>query len=457
MRKALHFFSMLMLGLILSLTTSAQEKFETVWERAGDTRPEWMSDGTAEENSWNGTERGIVYNPVTGNVYVASRAEGVPNVRIVDPLTGEDKGELLTMGMGAEEDLDGGGYPLNNVQVSEDGQIFACNMTLASGEPLEDGSIKAFRVYKWEFEQALPEMIIDYDEGGYRLGDKFTVHGDYTKDAVIYAGPGERSIVLQWTITDGILDPEPTVIQVADVLNMGTSVTVEPLGPMPDDDMYISGKGFLPTLVKADGTNVSQFALTTEGAPSRIAGRMHDYAGKTYMAMYQGGAGAQNGVLIDMTMGGENVTDDDIYGMTNTLGEPTAYGEGAVDLATINDSLYMFVCSPDNGIGAYKATDIEVDNTGLADLNNMPGFRLSNYPNPAKGHTTITYALPGYQGMVNLEVFDASGRMIQSYDKLHNQSEVSVELNTSTIPGGVYYYRLRADERTATEKMIVLE
>ena len=79
----------LLVLLIISISSNAQV-FETVWERADSTRPDWFSDGQAEENSWNGTERGITYNPITERVYVASRFQGEPHVRIVDPLTGED-------------------------------------------------------------------------------------------------------------------------------------------------------------------------------------------------------------------------------------------------------------------------------------------------------------------------------------------------------------------------------
>jgi len=443
---------------MIYINAGAQEKFETVWERAGDDRPEWFSDGTADENSWNGTERGIAYNPITEHVYVASRFQGEPHVRIVDPLTGEDVGELMTMGIEEGGDISGLGYPINNVQVSADGQIFACNLTLGTGNETTTGEIKAFRVYKWEFEGAPPEMIIDYKEGGYRLGDKFTVHGDFTSEALIYAGNNESSRVLQWVVENGIVTnkDDPNFIIAQDVVNLGTSITVEPLGTSPDDDMYISGKGFLPTLFNADGTFVSQFALSTEGAPSRIAGRMMEFGDKTYMGMYQGGEGYQNAVLIDMTKGGENVTDEDIYGMTSNLGTPSAWGEGAVGLANINDSLYVYVCSPDNGIGAYKATEIE--NVTSVEEVTANTYKLHNYPNPFKGSTQIEYTIPAAtKGMVTLRVFDASGRVIKSYTQEGQTGQKSLYFNGEDLPGGVYYYRLNAGAETATRKMILLK
>ncbi len=82
----------------------------------------------------------------------------------------------------------GGGYPINNVTVTEDGSIFGCNMTLASGPDIvgDYRLIKAFRVYRWDWEQGIPNCIIDYKEGAYRLGDKFSVIGNWETEAYIY-------------------------------------------------------------------------------------------------------------------------------------------------------------------------------------------------------------------------------------------------------------------------------
>jgi len=170
--------------------------------------------------------------------------------------------KLLTSGITSKDQFYGGGYPLNNVTCTEDGSIFACNMTLASGPDIvntETGgvTVKAFRVYRWSWEQDIPSTIIDYKEGGYRLGDKLSVVGNWDTKAYIYAAPGESNRLLRWTVTAGVVASAPEVITLQDVTQAGTSITVAAV-PGKEDWIYVSGKGFLPNLFTTEGVNLTQ-------------------------------------------------------------------------------------------------------------------------------------------------------------------------------------------------------
>jgi hypothetical protein len=437
------------------LATYAQQdtSFTQVWARYGATKPSWFSDTANTEASFVGCERGIVYNPVTGHVLVASRALGIPNVYIVNALTGADLGELVNMGMLPGEEMEGGGYPLNNVTMSDDGQIFACNMTLASGPPLimgEKSYLKAFRVYRWEYEEGLPEKVIDYAEGGYRLGDKFSVVGDYTSDAYIYAGPGESSKILRWRVQGGILNPVPETINLQDVLSAGTSITV---APIPGSDrFYVSGKGFLPTIFKADGTNLTQIKITAN--VSRIAGRIAEFNGRLYMCMFEG---SQNGVVIDITAGGENVADSNIILTTPKLGNNFVYGEGAVGFAEINDSMFLYVCAPSNGIACYKLNALGKRNTGIHYNNDMAKtWNVTSFPNPATDFIQVGFQLPaGVKGNLSLDLFSINGQQVKVMDRAAVPGAQKLELDVRDLPSGTYFIRMKNESNVAVQKVVI--
>ena len=432
-------------------------EFETLWDRSvnnGDTRPEWFSTGEEDEPAWRGTERGVAYSATTGHLYISSRKEALPHVRIIDPLTGDDLGELMTLGIEAGGEIDGGGYCLNNVVTTEGGQIAACNMTLASGPPTEpDGFIKAFRVYKWSYESVPPEMILSYEEGGYRLGDKFSVFGDLNGDAVIYAGPSESNKVLKWTVTGGIVNEVPEIITLAGVTSAGTSMTVAQVPG--SDNFYVSGKGFLPTYFAPDGTNLTQVQISA--GPGRISGRLAEFQSDLYMAMYQGASGDnQNAILIDMTDHGENVGDDDIYGYTPSLGsDVTAWGEGAAGLAMVDGAMRVFVCAPDIGIAAYTATGLVL---GTEEITKNE-LSLNNYPNPFSSSTTIEYTVPeGFNGQVSVSVYDIAGKLVKEFDNTdYTNGKNTFDFDASKLSGGIYFCELKAGNYVSTQKMVVIK
>ncbi len=80
-----------------------------------------------------------------------------------------------------------------------------------------------------------------------------------------------------------------------------------------------------------------------------------------------------------------------------------------------------------------------------------------NFPNPFNPATTIRYDLPG-NAFVVIRIFNALG---QDVEKLVNAQQSagqhSVSWNASRIPSGVYFYRLEADSRLETKRMLILK
>lgn len=98
--------------------------------------------------------------------------------------------------------------------------------------------------------------------------------------------------------------------------------------------------------------------------------------------------------------------------------------------------------------------------TGVTqELSPVPvAFNLGqNYPNPFNPSTAITYQLPK-SSQVTLSVYDILGRQVALLvNKRQAQGKYSVSFDASTLPSGVFFYRLTTDGNTAVKKMVVLK
>jgi hypothetical protein len=85
-------------------------------------------------------------------------------------------------------------------------------------------------------------------------------------------------------------------------------------------------------------------------------------------------------------------------------------------------------------------------------------YQLSqNFPNPFNPLSTISFSLPK-QSHITLRVYDVLGREVaQLIDETKSVGSYSVEFNASSLPSGVYFYRLQAGESIQTKKMLVMK
>lgn len=84
------------------------------------------------------------------------------------------------------------------------------------------------------------------------------------------------------------------------------------------------------------------------------------------------------------------------------------------------------------------------------------GFKLfDNYPNPALEKTTFSFSI-SKSGKVYLNLFSISGRQVGTIvNDILTGGTYQVVFNTSDLSPGVYYYRLEADEKSVSKKLIV--
>ena len=99
--------------------------------------------------------------------------------------------------------------------------------------------------------------------------------------------------------------------------------------------------------------------------------------------------------------------------------------------------------------------------TSVKNGNEIPSqFYLSqNYPNPFNPSTVISWQL-AVSSLVTLKVYDILGRevvtLVNEYQQpgIHNSKFI---INNSTLPSGVYFYRLHAGDFSETKKMILIK
>jgi len=84
-------------------------------------------------------------------------------------------------------------------------------------------------------------------------------------------------------------------------------------------------------------------------------------------------------------------------------------------------------------------------------------FLSQNYPNPFNPTTTINYELP-VTNFVSLKVYNVNGNEIETLvDEKQNAGSYSFNFNATSLPSGVYFYKLVTESYSETKKMILVK
>ncbi|MCF7805371.1 MAG: T9SS type A sorting domain-containing protein [Candidatus Marinimicrobia bacterium] len=77
---------------------------------------------------------------------------------------------------------------------------------------------------------------------------------------------------------------------------------------------------------------------------------------------------------------------------------------------------------------------------------------LENYPNPFNPATSIRYGIPE-QSTVNIKVYDLSGRLVEELVNTNmDAGYYTVEFNGSTLPSGIYLYRMTSQSLVSDQQ-----
>ena len=80
-----------------------------------------------------------------------------------------------------------------------------------------------------------------------------------------------------------------------------------------------------------------------------------------------------------------------------------------------------------------------------------------NYPNPFNPSTTISFSTPA-SGFVTLKVFDILGRdFVTLVNEYQQPSKYVKTFNGTSLPSGIYFYKIETREYSETKKMILIK
>ena len=95
--------------------------------------------------------------------------------------------------------------------------------------------------------------------------------------------------------------------------------------------------------------------------------------------------------------------------------------------------------------------------TGVREISAPLTFTLNqNYPNPFNPSTNISFSIPS-KSFVSLKIYDRLGREVATiFSEEISAGYYTRKWNAANIPGGIYFYRLKAGSFTETKKLILL-
>lgn len=159
------------------------------------------------------------------------------------------------------------------------------------------------------------------------------------------------------------------------------------------------------------------------------------------------GAGAGGRVMMyapNPYQAGSSVSHWDVSAEPNLLMEPAINNSLSSD---VDLTIQLF-----GDIGWSGATGVE----DLASAQGL-GFSLAqNEPNPGSTFTSVHFSIPTRQRVV-LRVFDVSGRLLMTpVDATLDPGPHAARIRTSSLPGGVYFYRMEAGGKRLSRRFAVL-
>lgn len=291
-------------------------------------------------------ERGLAYG--NGHVYITNNND---KILILDPESGTPVGSLDMTG------VEGGAPKIADVEVSADGTILACNSVEWTSD--NGGPPTTFKIYKWDTEESAPTVWLSYTNTEFRMGDSFSVIGDINGDAVIFTAFGRKflnpatrgDIIFKWTVTGGILNPEPELIKVQgipSITKLGSRPHAEMLS-VDSDEIYVNANDIVFTKIALDGTFLARIPNTGrqlyDGFTSYF--EIFEFNGKTVIAASFPRSSKESRLLvIDITNGIENVTQEDVLMSQNFVTGEIANinASGAVAINKVDNNKVEIYC-----------------------------------------------------------------------------------------------------------------
>ncbi|NDP21628.1 MAG: hypothetical protein GZ091_11200 [Paludibacter sp.] len=349
----------------------SQVTFTRMWERSDSAFTETSLVANQKPSYLDANTRGIAYGNINSNTgmverfFLVSRSGEGNVVRVLDAATGTSIKSMDNTGIA------GGGFPISDIGITEDGVLLVSNCTHSSSGP--------FKIYKYTSEDAQPIEAISFPSGAIRYGDKITVTGRYSDGtARIYTIGG--TILTNYKVQYFGMEQLATnwqFKQTPSELNTNITAAVSnfhQFTPGPDGGFYFRSVGLNDfQQFKADLTaNIGNTHPTSIAQGGTTPVFIKTVGGFDYACYLRYGSGAFSKlannlvevVKIDRSIG---ISSAIVVASTPSLGK-TAPGNGAGHVAVKllpNGDVDIFVLSSINGIARYKLTGFTtgVENT----------------------------------------------------------------------------------------------
>jgi hypothetical protein len=127
------------------------------------------------------------------------------------------------------------------------------------------------------------------------------------------------------------------------------------------------------------------------------------------------------------------------------------YSKGTLPLILNSGKLYL---SYYGAIVIFQFTATGINDKIISDNT----FNLQqNYPNPFNPSTTITYSISKEEN-VKLNVYNLLGDKVASIVNENKQAgNYSIHFNASTLPSGIYFYKLETGQNSQIKKMMLIK
>jgi hypothetical protein len=310
-------------------------------------QPLWsLNPGSRSYLTTDNTQRGMDYNPLTGNVLLVNRAGGLQIVKL-NANTGAEVGTMsLSSGI-----ISGGTFAGSMLGVADDGAIYLGNLST-------DTLTTPFKLYRWADENATPTVAFSGDpSAGFvtgvgnskRFGDTLDVRGagDNTQVLLAARGGGDAAVLIT---SDGLNFTGLPIDTDAGDGDIGLGVAL-------GSGNTFWGTALGRTLRHIDvNTGVSPFAGTTvgnfgaaDGVPTSLTIIGVDVA-HGWLAGIDLVAGPDKVHLFDIKGGTPVLLDTETLPVDNTNGNgvgSVAFGGGMLFVLDTNNGLHAFQVIPE--------------------------------------------------------------------------------------------------------------
>lgn len=335
-----------------------------------------------------------------------------------------------------------GDFGINSMCPTDDGNIIlgGCqDLNIGLRKIDESGNVLWTKVYPFDDSDSVCKSIIQTSDGGYAL----TGYIDYYDPL----GEGDVLIIKADAIGDTIWTKRINGYNGSGGRDRGWSILQN-----TENAFFVSGyfesnsDTYYGFLVKLDEENNQIFLLSEENSQDYYLFRsMVDFEINNEIIGY---GRIENEInLLSYDYEGE-------FLWNSSLPIRTAIGDRC--LQKINNGLILCARSMDWDIALVK-TDAwgQISSINQNVIYNV-NYNLSNYPNPFNPSTLIQFTLPQHIKNSSVEIFNIKGQLVEKIPIGTKQS--SVEWFAAKKTSGIYFYRIKSDNRISeTKKMTLLK